>query len=103
MVETTDTPVDAYGRSIAEYKYCLECEEEVEPVIVDFDALCPYCDGETIYKPLYRYEVTRHIWKYCTVLAGDTEEAKDLAEEDGEWEESPDYDETVNELNLGAH
>lgn len=111
MVETTDTnfidewnqpPVDATGRSITEYKYCPECEEEVEPVIIEDGAFCPDCDGETIYKPLYQFEVTRHVWKYCMVLAGSAEEASDIAEEDGDWEESPDYDETVREANWGG-
>ena len=98
MVETTEPPVDADGRAITEDDYCPECEEKVEPVIVDFDAYCPDCDGETIYKPFYRYEVTRHVWKYCTVLAGDPEEAKTVADDDGDWEESPDCEETVERV-----
>ncbi len=111
MVEATDPkfsifdwehpPVDAMGRSITEYDYCPECEEKVEPVINDGIPGCPDCDEPTIYKPLYRYEVTRHVWKYCTVEAGSADEASDIAEEDGDWEESPDYDETVGEANLG--
>ena len=109
MVETTDTnfiddwnqpPVDDMGRSLTEYDYCPVCEEKVDPVIDGGLAVCPYCGGDNIYKPLYRYEVTRHVWKYCTVLAGDSEEAKTIAEQDGEWEESPDYEETVGEANL---
>ena len=44
-----------------------------------------------------KYEVTRHIWKYITVTADDAKDAAIVAEnsDDYEWEESPDYDETV--------
>ncbi len=112
MVETTDTnsiddwnqpPVDADGRSITEYDYCPLCEEKVDPIIEDGHTYCPDCDGETIYKPFYRFEVTRHVWKYCTVLAGSAEEAKDIAEDDGDWEESPDYEETVERASRGNY
>lgn len=43
------------------------------------------------------YEVTRHGWKYITVKAVDEDDARVVAEneDDDEWEESPDYDETV--------
>lgn len=98
---TKDIPVNASGRSMAEYDYCPECEEKVEPVFKGIAAYCPDCDEPTIYKPLYRYEVTRHVWKYCTVLAGSAEEAREIAEQEGEWEESPDFDETCSEANLG--
>ena len=99
MVEkTTDT-----NRSITEYDYCPLCEEKVDPLIEDAAAYCPDCDTLTIYKPLYRFEVTRHVWKYCTVEAGDADEASTIADDEGEWEESPDYDETVGEANLGGN
>ena len=106
MVETTGTIGEptADASEFSEYKYCPECEEEVAPVWDgELGAMyCPDCQSETIYKPLYLFEVTRHVWKYCTVLAGSAEEAKDMAEEDGDWEESPDYDETAGEANLGG-
>lgn len=44
-----------------------------------------------------KYEVTRHVWKYITVEAVNEDDAKVVAENEDydEWEESPDYDETV--------
>lgn len=92
-----------------EYDFCPECDEKVEPVPSGTGHLagiawhCPDCETPTIYKPLYRFEVTRHVWKYCTVEAGDKQEASDIADDEGEWEESPDYDDTVGEANLGGN
>jgi len=41
------------------------------------------------------YKVTRHVWKWITVGTNDATDASRVAEEDGDWEESPDYDEWV--------